>query len=57
MVVRYKFVDASKYAEKMNQDKTELTVFVSKQQPQEFSDCPLKFDGYVINYFVKTKKN
>jgi len=40
---------------KINQDKTELIVFVPKHRPKDFSDCFLEFDGCVVNdaAFVK----
>jgi hypothetical protein len=33
---------------KLNQDKTELTVFAPKHRVKEFSECCLSFDGTIV---------
>ncbi len=34
---------------KLNQEKTEMIIFASKQRSSEFLGCSIKFDGYIVN--------
>jgi hypothetical protein len=34
---------------KLNQDKTELIFFTTKQRTKDFVNCSISFDGYIVN--------
>ena len=34
---------------KLNQDKTELIFFITKQRTKDFVNCIISFDGYIVN--------